>query len=831
MPLLDMTTDIKSFNYKKVGTKQGEYFGEDTATGFTPNRNTKDESEFINKNSIFAPNSVNFFKDKNAKGFTSKRREKNPTEYIIGSGNDFNFKNKKNSVDFFDNKMVGEGFVIEKNKQLKQSDFYGANTPGYINFNSMQLPKIHIGVDYITNINATGFTTKRTTKDLGPGLGSDGFINVPNGGTAGEFIIGSGNLYNFKGRKHSTDFVKNYGNGVNYSVDNKFTIEINSKYKEDSEYSDYPLSEITGGTLDLNYSNTNLNVLKKANLVKNDTSISRFPNRVQSIHLGDNHKYSNIPVLTGMKQRYDTLEKTDITGVKYQYTKFGGNRGLRAGHSDNPGNANIAGLNLFNGQPFIIKEILDENNKNFGKYDDSIKYDEGIARGGVLLNGVRVGEDIVRLGSWATSTPGILFGLKQVVLHKGLPLFDVPGNARKETRNFNPLGIFGSAVPTVHMPRHADSLGQLLTPSEPGKYNDADNPPDSGYHYDPGTETSLGYNKTLNPVFLSDVSSPQMRVREFNSAEKLDGGTNIKAAGAFGLGSGKVRTNNGKLYSVGVSNTLQVPYGGKFGKLNQNAKGETDPFPKDFIKFKIRDAVNGKWIIFPAHLGTIADNVTPEWTTERYIGRPDHVHIYTGAARSVNFDFKVAAFSKQEIPIIQQKMNALVGLGYPTYKKSFTTDDEFRPVAPYIYLTIGDLFNNAPGYFSSIALTFEENSTWELDDGLQIPHFFNVSITFTHIGKFLPTTISKHYDFPNLQQHELEYGVFKGNPRTNQLAPELGDVSLLYKAGDYVKGMVTEEVKNQGNSWIKETSANITDTLAVGTNTAKDTLKRTLGFD
>ena len=105
------------------------------------------------------------------------------------------------------------------------------------------------------------------------------------------------------------------------------------------------------------------------------------------------------------------------------------------------------------------------------------------------------------------------------------------------------------------------------------------------------------------------------------------------------------------------------------------------------------------------------------------------------------------------------------------------------------------------------------------------------SSTFTNLSESIPTTISKHYDFPNLQQHELEYGVFKGDPRGNQLAPELGDVSLLYKAGDYVKGMVTEEVKNQGNSWIKETSANITDTLAVGTNTAKDTLKRTLGFD
>jgi hypothetical protein len=36
MALIDMLTDITSFNYSKVGVKQGEYFGEDKATGFTP---------------------------------------------------------------------------------------------------------------------------------------------------------------------------------------------------------------------------------------------------------------------------------------------------------------------------------------------------------------------------------------------------------------------------------------------------------------------------------------------------------------------------------------------------------------------------------------------------------------------------------------------------------------------------------------------------------------------------------------------------------------------------------------------------------------------------
>ena len=105
-------------------------------------------------------------------------------------------------------------------------------------------------------------------------------------------------------------------------------------------------------------------------------------------------------------------------------------------------------------------------------------------------------------------------------------------------------------------------------------------------------------------------------------------------------------------------------------------------------------------------------------------------------------------------------MNYLMGLGYPTYKKILSTDDETRPVAPYITLTIGDLFNNTPGYFSSIAITMEENSTWELDDGFQIPQFFSVGVEFVHVGKYLPTTLSKHYDVPWLNESGVGAGKF-----------------------------------------------------------------------
>ena len=61
----------------------------------------------------------------------------------------------------------------------------------------------------------------------------------------------------------------------------------------------------------------------------------------------------------------------------------------------------------------------------------------------------------------------------------------------------------------------------------------------------------------------------------------------------------------------GIGGSLQVRYGGHPGDLDRypDRKGVLNDKPiDDFIKFRIRDAVNGKYIIFPALLSGITDN-------------------------------------------------------------------------------------------------------------------------------------------------------------------------------------------------------------------------------
>jgi len=204
---------------------------------------------------------------------------------------------------------------------------------------------------------------------------------------------------------------------------------------------------------------------------------------------------------------------------------------------------------------------------------------------------------------------------------------------------------------------------------------------------------------------------------------------------------------------TGIGGSLQVRYGnGKVGDFPDriNNKGEAEV--KDFIKFRIRDAVNGRYIIFPALLsGAISDNSSQAPGEIQYIGRPDKIYVYGGYTRSISFSVNIVAQRKSDIPIIWEKINYAKGLVLPQYKEFFAktekgVTDRTRPVAPLCNLTLGDLFNDAPGFFTSVNMSIPESATWELSDGQQVPHICSLGFEFTYLGKENPTMTSNHFD-------------------------------------------------------------------------------------
>ena len=322
--------------------------------------------------------------------------------------------------------------------------------------------------------------------------------------------------------------------------------------------------------------------------------------------------------------------------------------------------------------------------KDIGERYRNTNADGGLFRGGIALQAERTLEDGRRVGKFLGTSKGKIFTLKQFYLQSQ--------NASKNTRIYNPLSLLASLPNNISQQRHVNT----------------------------GNGSLGGF---------------------------LGGLIGFPSKGKSGKGAVT-------LFSKDRKGKLQVSYDGasintqgQLGKLNANG----DKLPKDFIKFRIRDAVNGKWIIFPALISGITDNSSAETTPIQYIGRPDKVYVYGGTDRTIGFSMKVVALNEGDITTIWEKMNYLKGLVHPQFKEFKNDTGESvglgtRPVAPIVYLTIGDMFVNTPGFFKSINITVPDNTNWETKDGLQFPHVCDVSLDFQYIGKETPTMLSKNYE-------------------------------------------------------------------------------------
>ena len=330
------------------------------------------------------------------------------------------------------------------------------------------------------------------------------------------------------------------------------------------------------------------------------------------------------------------------------------------------------------------------------------KNGEFIFRGGLALQAELGAQNVKRFSKFITTPRGTRFLAQQALLQKANPnrkkITNIDGTEVKEqpyetARDYNPLA-----------PLLAKGISQEGTLFKPKRHTDGEN--------------IFG---SLNPFANKPKANGTGPVTFFSKDKKVD---------------------------------LQVRYGGELNVLDsfpnrQNESGQAEV--KDFIKFRIRDAVNGNYIIFPALLsGAISDYSTTTPTESSYIGRADKVYVYGSYSRTISFTVNIVALDKLDIPIIWEKVNAAKGLVLPEYKEFEDIGVGKRPVAPIVNLTLGDLFNDAPGFFTSVNMSIPEGSTWSLTDGTQVPHLCSLAFEFTYIGKENPSMRSMHYD--NIQK-------------------------------------------------------------------------------
>ena len=249
----------------------------------------------------------------------------------------------------------------------------------------------------------------------------------------------------------------------------------------------------------------------------------------------------------------------------------------------------------------------------------------------------------------------------------------------------------------------------------------------------------------------------------------------------------------------------------EYGALERNLDKQ-----EGLIPFRFKDVLNNKILSFDAILSGITDTITPDYSSEKYIGRPESVYVYQGVQRSVSFTFDVYPMTRQEMPVLWEKLNYLVGLCYPNWVDSPYAGSEqtnaITMVSPICELTIGDMYNKTPGYLSGITMTVQDGTTWEYEENLKLPHYVQVAVEFVYIGRYLPNAKGKHFEL-------------------NWLSDNSGDGSGTFpvKGGQPVVGVSPDRSPGQadgGYEWINPGSENREGQSVVG-----NYFRRAIGLD
>ena len=389
-------------------------------------------------------------------------------------------------------------------------------------------------------------------------------------------------------------------------------------------------------------------------------------------------------------------------------------------------------------QPYVIREIGQRwDGSDVATYSNTVDF----FRGGASTLAGRVAGDFVRTGKFLLDNPGF------TVNQYGLQAMNVGGDLGARANFYNPISPLLNTVPLLHFERHidipdlSDNIRQRFVGSS------ALEKLHLGSH-----KKNARYKKLDALGALKSV----IGIGGEPSLKDIDNTEQVRAIGQQGVD----RPNN-DVKSITADLVNLVPYG-SYSETSEPSL--TQIANSDFIPFRFKDINNNKYIIFRALLSGITDNMTPEFAAERYVGRPDQVYVYQGTNREISFTFDIYPKTRQELPVLWEKLNYLVGLVYPSWAPS---SGGLGMIAPFIELTIGDMYKDTPGFLSQLSLTVQDGTTWEIDDW-KLPKYIQAACSFTYIGKYLPNQIGKHYELPWLKDDDIQIGDGRGTYTTGQ---------------------------------------------------------------
>jgi hypothetical protein len=272
--------------------------------------------------------------------------------------------------------------------------------------------------------------------------------------------------------------------------------------------------------------------------------------------------------------------------------------------------------------------------------------------------------------------------------------------------------------------------------------------------------------------------------------------------------------------------TLKTKYGidsnEKSDFVNENTQykgdslkvGDSTLDDYDFITLKFTSINKGESVNFRATLSGITETTTPSWDSAKFIGSPFPYWTYTGIERSVSFNFKVYSTTPLQHIAAWQRLNFLTSLAYPqAYNKGIAV------IAPFLKITIGNLYKNQPCFISQLSYTVDDNGTWEIGptagmgmadnetfaingesttlDNYKLPKVIDVSVTLNLVESKSST------------QHGYLYG-FDKFPKVPKTSSQTTGKSAEVASDANTKNSVSQTEAIVNTSAPKETTVNAT---------------------
>jgi hypothetical protein len=202
-------------------------------------------------------------------------------------------------------------------------------------------------------------------------------------------------------------------------------------------------------------------------------------------------------------------------------------------------------------------------------------------------------------------------------------------------------------------------------------------------------------------------------------------------------------------------NTLENYYGYKPYNAANRKNSKPDPVNntpygtelttvKDLIKFRFESVgfsgTNGRPIIFRAYINNLSDTFSPSWNPSQDQGRADPKVLYSSFGREISVDFKVVVHSADEQHNVWDKLSALARNTYPVY-----AGNGFH--GQFIRVTIGDLYVGQYMYITSLTYDWDNETPWEITDGVQLPMYTNVNMSLSWVGTSKPKAEQIPYSY------------------------------------------------------------------------------------